>query len=136
MREVMVVVRDLLLEPHFGQVRTQLVLAVIGIDAQHQRNRHLLAQAAGDRRLSAVGMDHVVAAMVTAQHLLAAIGQRFDVGRLGADAIQASLHGPRGKAPIVLFAVKPFFLNGVNEAGFVADANAGVVAGMHAKDIS
>ena len=62
--------------------------------------------------------------------LVAAVGRGQEIVRLDANPIQARLQRQLGEAPKILFARQPLFLNRVEQAGFIANAGAGVVAGM------
>src|SRR4029079_15826741 len=100
-------------------------LSEIGTDDGIDRDGPALAKLTHHGLLPAVGMDHVVATWVAAMDLEAAVGRGQQVGRLGADTLEAGLHGQPRIAPVVLLAAEPFLLNGMNDALVVADASAG-----------
>ena len=51
------------------------------------------------RRLAAKRMQHVVAAVIAADHLVAAVGRGQQVARLDAHAVQAGLDGQLAEIP-------------------------------------
>ena len=73
--EVMVVMRDGgVAEAGLAEQGSQPALAEIRLEGGDQRNGDALAQAADHRRLSTIGVEHVVAGMIAAEHLIAAVG--------------------------------------------------------------
>jgi hypothetical protein len=81
-----------------------------------QGHEHALAELAGQGGLAAVGVDHVVAAVVAADHGVSAVGGGQQVVGPDAHACKARVERQAGKSPVVFLSADPFLLDRVDQA--------------------